>query len=277
VVDCGALPSIPTGMVLEAAAQCVRDALDSGNPFQLQWENMGPDLTQTWGFVGTLAGSEPIVYGFAHQSAGFSAEGPNATWSPCSVFRVLDSCSGSDAVSCFECPPRLAEQCRCTQSREAGAAPNVECGNGSAPSDAPPCEPGSCLFDGVCYPSGSQSEDSCCTCENGQGSCIDPAWCPGWVSIGKRCASSADCGLMSGLHCRTDFFGERGVCTRDCNYGCPTGTECVASVPNYDGGVVENMCMRFCATPDVCAQEVRGQPLASECDRPADLTRSYCF
>jgi hypothetical protein len=275
---CGSLPDEPSGADLEAAASCVRDALDSGARFQLQWENLGTDVTRTEGFVGTVDGGELTVYGFVHERSGLSPDGPTASWSPCSVFRVLDSCSAGDWRSCFECPPRQAEQCSCTRSAEPGAVPNVECLDGSAPIDAPPCEPGSCLFDGVCYPSGAQSEDGCCTCEDGTGSCIEPAWCPGWVTIGKRCASSADCGApLSGLHCRTDFFGERGVCTRDCNYGCPTGTECLASVPGYDGGAVANMCMRFCATPDVCTQDVRGQSLASECDRPEDLTRSYCF
>ncbi|HMI93423.1 MAG TPA: hypothetical protein VK509_18755, partial [Polyangiales bacterium] len=278
LLGCGMLPTEPTGAVLESMARCVRDALDSGKPFQLLWEIMAEETTHTQGFVGTFEAGEPKVYGFQHDGAAFSPGGAVATWSPCSVFHVLDSCSGSDLRSCFECPPRVADRCSCTQSGESGASPIVRCNDPSVPIDEPPCDPGSCLFDGVCYPSGSSSEDGCCSCVNGQGSCIEPAWCPGWVAIGKRCASSADCGYpMSGLHCRTDFFGERGVCTRDCNFGCPTGTECLAAVPGFDGGAVANMCMRFCPTPDVCAQEVRGAPLGSECDRPEDLTRSYCF
>jgi hypothetical protein len=144
--------------------------------------------------------------------------------------------------------------------------------------DPPPCDPGSCLFDGVCYPNGTTSEDGCCTCNESGGSCIEPAWCPGWVWIGKRCATNEDCDApRSGLECRSDFFGERGVCTRDCGFGCPTGTECLAEVPDYNGGTINNVCMRFCSSADVCDQQVRGQPLNSECDRPENLTRSYCF
>ena len=117
-----------------------------------------------------------------------------------------------------------------------------------------------CNFDGVCYPDGTSTEDGCCTCDKqavGSG-CIEPGWCPGWVLIGKRCSTDGDCSLSSvssGLQCRTDFFGERGVCTRDCNYGCPTGTECVAEVPDYNGGTIKNVCMRPCAARADCAMK----------------------
>jgi hypothetical protein len=190
---------------------------------------------------------------------------------------VLESCLTSSPDSCFSCAPRAAEQCSCTPAADSGGTPVIECLDGNA-LDTPPCNTGSCLIDAVCYPNGARSEDGCCTCTDGQGSCIEPAWCPGWVYIGKRCAGDADCDApRSGLQCRTDFFGERGVCTRDCNFGCPTGTECLTGVPGYDGDTVDNVCMRFCATPDVCTQDVRGASLGSECDRPANLTRSYCF
>jgi hypothetical protein len=100
------------------------------------------------------------------------------------------------------------------------------------------------------------------------------------VLIGKRCSIDGDCSLgssSSGLQCRTDFFGERGVCTRDCNYGCPTGTECVAEVPDYNGGTIKNVCMRPCAARADCAMEARGNALGSECDAPDGLSSSYCF
>src|SRR5262249_17456910 len=107
-----------------------------------------------------------------------------------------------------------------------------------------------------------------------------PGWCPGWVLIGKRCSKNEDCSVLptssSGLTCRTDFFGERGVCTRDCNFGCPTGTECT-NVPDYNGGTINDVCMRSCTAAAECDLEVQGSPLGSECDAPGGLSKSYCF
>jgi hypothetical protein len=222
--------------------------------------------------VGSREGNDTYVVSmFLHDDFGLSPTGPTAQWWQCTELTVLETCSTTDTSSCFECTPQTREQCSCTQPSEPSGEPVVECIDASA------CNGGSCLINDVCYPSGASTEDGCCTCDGGTASCIQPAWCPGWVQIGKRCAGDTDCGApMSGLRCRTDFIGERGVCTRDCNYGCPTGTECL-TVPDYNGGTIEDQCMRFCSTSDVCSQEVRGEPLGSECFRPADRRRSYCF
>jgi hypothetical protein len=128
----------------------------------------------------------------------------------------------------------------------------------------------------VCYPSGFGTEDGCCYCDEGEGACIEPGWCPGWPILGKRCAVDGDCGLGGEtFECRTDFAGERGVCTRTCNFGCPTGTECVAQVPHYNEGFVADMCLRTCSTSADCC--TGGLELGSECDAPGDLTQTYCF
>ena len=47
--------------------------------------------------------------------------------------------------------------------------------------EPPPCAKGSCKFDGVCYPDGATTEDGCCTCDSAGGSCLERAWCPGWI------------------------------------------------------------------------------------------------
>jgi hypothetical protein len=131
------------------------------------------------------------------------------------------------------------------------------------------CENESCRQHGICYPPGSTTEDGCCSCSDEGFFCIDPGWCTGMVPvIGEPCAVDGDCDR--GLECRTDLFGERGLCTRDCNHGCPTGTECAASVPGYDGGTIPNLCLRPCETNADC-------PLGSRCDAPGDTTERYCY
>jgi hypothetical protein len=83
-------------------------------------------------------------------------------------------------------------------------------------------------------------------------------------------------GCAMGLTCLTTIFGERPICIRACNYGCPTGTECVEQVPGYDGSVIEHVCLRTCTTQADCEfPDASGS--AGECDMVPGLDRSYCF
>jgi len=149
--------------------------------------------------------------------------------------------------------------------------------------DTPPCEPFSCEYYGVCYPPGTGTEDGCCGCateaqqQAGAGSgCIQPSSCPGRPDIGSRCGQQT-MGCAAGLVCRIELFGERPICTRNCNYGCPTGTECVEEVPLFDGGVIERLCLRPCETVADCTF-ADGSGAASECVMvPGLAPLSYCF
>ena len=91
----------------------------------------------------------------------------------------------------------------------------------------------------------------------------------GTAAEALRVASDAvQCTVAS---CRSDFFGERGVCTRPCNHGCPIGFECVAEIPDYNGGTIRDVCMLACPTNE-CA------PLGSSCNAPGDAAGPrYCF
>lgn len=136
--------------------------------------------------------------------------------------------------------------------------------------DAPPCEADKCEVDGVCYPLGETTEDGCCVCEEGGDlTCSDASWCTGQNPIGTRCEVDGDC--QPGLDCRHDLSGERGVCTRDCGYGCPTGTACADGIPDYNGESVDNICMRTCMVSADC------QSFGSQCDMPSGADRRYCF
>ena len=106
------------------------------------------------------------------------------------------------------------------------------------------CEETSCIIDGVCYPSGAQSDDGCCTCENAEYSCREEVGCRDWRTISKRCTGSDECGF--GLECRTDFQGGQGVCTRPCNYGCPTDTACTYVRDSSGDFLDEEVCLRPC-------------------------------
>lgn len=290
-IDCGSLPLSPSVTEQTAALACVRSALDRKAPFRLLWKIEGHGTQVEDGLVGVSKGNALVVYFLSYDTMG--AGGPTASWSSCAWFSLRDGCTGQ-LNTCWECgggavpPPPTPSWCTCTEPQRGHGQVACDEQPDQTQSDAGtiiepgPCPPNSCELDGVCYPAGNSTEDGCCTCdEQGMGSCIEPGWCPGWVLIGKRCKNDVDCRVQgsmdSGLQCRTDFFGERGICTRHCNYGCPTGTECVAKVPKYDGGTITNMCMRPCAAQADCAMEVRGGPLGSECDAPGDLSKSYCF
>jgi hypothetical protein len=91
--------------------------------------------------------------------------------------------------------------------------------------------------------------------------------------VGARCAGAGDC--AAGLHCRSDFFYERSVCTQSCGdaMACPAGTECVEAIPSFDDGVLGPYCLRPCATSSECEGV-----LGSECDTYEGLDElRYCF
>jgi hypothetical protein len=304
LIDCGQLAIDASAQQQAAAVGCVREQLAAAQPFTLFWPLTGDDSEWQEGLIAVKEPSGLVVYRAFHDSIGtgpigMPPKGPYASWTPCATFSVPDDSCGQLPAhlgdpSCFQCGLQDTLECECRLTGKKADEPSVTCAPvqvvdaGTSSDDAgksidpPPCGKASCEFDGVCYPNGATSEDGCCTCDSAGGSCIEPGWCPGWILIGKRCASDADCsrtlGSSSGLTCRTDFFGERGVCTRDCNFGCPTGTECVAEVPDYNGGTVANMCMRTCTTQSECTDEpVGGASLGSSCETHGDLTRRYCF
>jgi hypothetical protein len=135
--------------------------------------------------------------------------------------------------------------------------------------DAPPCEADKCEIDGICYPLGETTEDGCCLCEEDGVTCSDATWCDGQNPIGTRCDVDGDC--QPGLDCRHDLAGERGMCMRDCGYGCPEGTECADGIPGYNGGSINNICLRTCMVSADCAT------FGSQCDQPTGADRRYCF
>jgi len=135
--------------------------------------------------------------------------------------------------------------------------------------DEPPCESDACQINGVCYPLDETSEDGCCTCEADGVSCIEESWCDGQDPIGTRCGVAGDC--APGLECKRDLYGERGMCLRDCGFGCPTGTLCADNIPGFGGGVIDNICLRPCMVSADC------EPFGSECDMPPGASRRYCF
>lgn len=127
------------------------------------------------------------------------------------------------------------------------------------PADTPPCEVGSCEFAGVCYPDGVETEDGCCICENGVGTCLEGGGClEGHTPyISSPCSDESEC--PTGLQCRTlqcfilsdcnpdgseclQCHTDFSMCTRNCNYGCPSGSECFTEVDNT-GATIGNICM----------------------------------
>jgi Pacifastin inhibitor (LCMII) len=115
------------------------------------------------------------------------------------------------------------------------------------------CNPGDCQIGDACYPNNGTNIpalDGCntCVCRDGQGSCTE-RFCG--LDVGTRCADSARC--KPDLTCRTDFTGERPICTRECGpTGCPRGSECVREVPSYTGGMIDNACLRPCDDQSDC-------------------------
>lgn len=287
LMECGQLGLDATRAERADAVACMGNAWESKTPFRLTWAVQGTDSALESGYAGVLSGDEVVVYSFSYDSAGTAPDGHVSAWAPCALLRVPESCA--DPAQCVTCEQRTAQQCTCRvdpdQSTQFDCRSSVDDASGSALPEitadfVPPCAPTRCELDGICYPDGAVTEDGCCFCDNGVGGCEHRAECPGSVSIGKRCASDADCSQSNatpGLFCRTDFFGERGVCTRDCNFGCPTGFECVADIPDYETGNVHNVCMRACRADADCATDSRGMPLGSECDMPPGLEKSYCF
>jgi hypothetical protein len=135
--------------------------------------------------------------------------------------------------------------------------------------DEPPCETGACEVDGVCYPLNEVTENGCCTCEAGGISCTTESWCAVIDPIGTRCQVDGDC--QPGLDCRHELAGERGMCLRACRFGCPTGTECADGIPGYNGGFIDDICLRTCNVSADC------EPYGSECDMLSGTDRRYCF
>lgn len=190
-----------------------------------------------------------------------SALDGNATCRPsadaCDVAQVCDVPCSDDADCAAIGAQHSCEGGRCR-------APLVMATNDAgAPPDQLGCGALDCVIDGICYPNGETTEDGCCTCEDGSYSCIEPGWCPSWPLLGKRCTADDDCksGAESGLSCHASVSESSiNICARDCNFGCPTGTECT-HVEDYSG----ELCMRTCTSNADCNIEVFGEPLGSEC------------
>jgi hypothetical protein len=135
--------------------------------------------------------------------------------------------------------------------------------------DEPPCDAGSCEVDGVCYPSESTTVDGCCQCQESVLTCSDATWCQEGDPIGARCMTDGDC--EPGLECIGELAGERQLCIRECGYGCPTGTVCADGIPGYNGGIIDDICMRPCNVAADC------EPFGAVCNQPAGADRRYCF
>lgn len=204
----------------------------------------------------------------------------------CSVCSCTDGTLYCNSDGCEEPPACPASSCEHLDTCHANGASNIPagdgcnwctCANGSLqctlascePFDEPPCEAGSCEINGICYPLNETTEDGCCTCGAAGATCNDDPWCEGQNPVGTRCDVDGDC--QPGLDCRGDLSGERQLCIRTCNYGCPTGTVCADSIPHFNGGFVANICMRTCMVSTDCA------PFGSECDMPSGTDRRYCF
>lgn len=272
MVGCSAIAGDASAGDPTALVACVQGAIDARQAFLVFSSQAGTDSIYGDGFFGMPLDGRVQVYKIDYDSFGIAPFGWVTTWTPCTTFTVNEDCL-TQGSECLVCVDAIAKACGC-ETTTSGVT--VEC---LAP-DVPPCVAGSCNFDGVCYPSGTGTEDGCCYCRDGQGSCDESSGCPGWAVLGKRCAADRDCairGTYSGYLCRTDFAGERGVCTRKCNYGCPTGTECVAQVPDNNGGFVVDMCLLTCTTSADCSMAGSSVDLGSECDAVGDLTQTYCF
>jgi hypothetical protein len=266
--SCGMLT--PADGEVGAELDCIREKTDAQEPFYIEWQQNGIDSELTTAFAGIREGDDYAIYVLGYDSFSLLDPGsPQTHWSRCSSFAVAESCE--DLLDCFTCPTESELSCGCRvidDERKAECAPVI---NGKA------CYATSCIIDGVCYPSGVQTEDGCCSCENGEYSCREEVGCRDWSSISKRCTDDDDCAW--GLECRTDFLGEQGVCTRPCNYGCPTDTACTYVRDSSGDFLDEEVCLRPCelANGD-CSLEVDGMPLSSECAVPDESTgTAFCL
>jgi hypothetical protein len=77
---------------------------------------------------------------------------------------------------------------------------------------------------------------------------------------------------MTGLTCRTDFSGERSLCTVECggSVGCPGNTVC-RPVIDYNGEPEGSFCLVPCNTNAEC------MALGSQCDDRPSAGGEYCF
>lgn len=240
-------------------ASCAQQRVTNEQPFAVSWDEQGIDSELKSAIVGVPDDSGYYVAKVFYDSAGFVGDfhedmAWNAQWHVCDVFAVRDTCD--QLADCFDCTENRTQVCGCGPDKIFG-----EC-SGYAAIPPEECSEPSCLIDGICYPNGETTEDGCCNCEDGEYSCIEPGWCPGWRSISQRCSVDDGCG--EGLVCWSKITGGGGVCTRTCNYGCPTGTECVADVPEF-GGDAAGTCLLPCETSDDCVAIGVGTSLGSEC------------
>lgn len=265
--SCGMLT--PADGDVGAELDCIREKSDAQAPFYVEWRQAGIDSEFTTAFAGIREGGDYAVYVLGYDSISLLDQGAQTHWSRCSSFEVAQSCEAP--LDCFTCPSESERACDC---RDRDGVREIECNtviNGKV------CEETSCIIDGVCYPSGAQTDDGCCTCANAEYSCREEVGCRDWTSISKRCTGNDDCGL--GLECRTDFQGGQGVCTRPCNYGCPTDTACTYVRDSGGDFLDEEVCLRPCelANGD-CSLEVDGMPLSSECAVPDEsIGTAFCL
>jgi hypothetical protein len=257
----------------QSAAQCaqtIKNVLDDNRAFFVVWGafvQVSPTFGSGYGegFFSVPSSSGLKVYKFYQPNEGFTGEfHPDEAWhlwwTECTDFTVSTTCT--TLADCFECTVAGEQECGCNDE-----ALDIGCTGFSGYDPRDLCEaPDACLIDSICYPSGVTTEDGCCACENREYTCNLEAGCPGWPTISKRCMNDDDCGL--GLQCRDDIeFGEQGVCTRPCNYGCPTGTICAGYVRDLSGEYIDGgVCLRTCEQGGGdCSLEVGGAPLGSEC------------
>lgn len=257
----------PSNQSATQCAQTIQNVLDDDRPFLVGWSRLIQVSPASGVVIGEGFFSVPSSGGLKFYKyftgTGFTGEFHpdeewHLSWTECTDFTVNTTCT--TLADCFECTVVGVEECGCNDE-----ALDVACGGFGDSSPRDLCEHhDACLIDSICYPSGQTTEDGCCTCENREYSCNEEAGCPGWPSISKRCANDDDCG--AGLECRNDIeFGERGVCTRACNYGCPTGTICAGYARDSNGDFID-VCLRTCEQGGGdCSLEVDGAPLGSEC------------
>jgi hypothetical protein len=266
--SCGMLT--PADVEVGAELDCIREKSDAQEPFYVEWRQPGIDSELTTAFAGIREGDEYAIYVLGYDSYSLLVpESPLTHWTRCSSFTVAESCE--DLEDCFTCPTESEPACDCRVIDDERRTECTRVVNGKV------CEETSCVIDGVCYPSGVQSDDGCCTCENGEYSCREEVGCRDWRSISKRCTGNDDCGF--GLECRTDFQGGQGVCTRPCNYGCPTETACTYVRDSSGDFLDEEVCLRVCEpASDDCRFEVDGMLVDSECAVPDESTGiAFCL
>jgi hypothetical protein len=258
------------GQTAVQCAQAIKNVLDDDRAFFVSWGvyvQASPTRGSGYreGFFSVPSSGGLKVYKFYQPIEGFTGEFHpdeewHLSWTECTDFTVNAACT--TLADCFECAVTGEQECGCNDE-----ALDVGCTGFSGYNPRDLCEaPNACLIDSICYPSGETTEDGCCSCENGYYACNEEAGCSGPRSISKRCTDRDDC--SAGLECRTDIQGAQGgVCTRDCNYGCPTGTLCASYVRDSSGEYIEGgVCLRTCEQGGGdCSLEIDGAPLATEC------------